>query len=76
MTAYCLARGIEYIYEECPFAAGSTSIYYKELLNKLENDRPGAKMVFYISFLEAKSNGLFAEQQNFRPVLNNCPICG
>src|SRR5690349_23109689 len=44
MAAYAILRGIEYIYEECPFAAGSTSIYYKELLNKLENDRPGAKM--------------------------------
>jgi len=76
MTAYALLSGIEYIYEECPFAVGSTSIYYKELLNKLENDRPGAKMVFYISFLEAKSNGLFVEPQTVRPVLNNCPICG
>ncbi len=76
MAAYAILRGIEYIYEECPFASGSTSIYYKELLNKLENDRPGAKMVFYISFLEAKSNGLFAEQQKFRPALNNCPTCG
>jgi tRNA-5-methyluridine54 2-sulfurtransferase len=35
MAAYALLRGIEYIYEECPFAEGSTSIYYKELLNRL-----------------------------------------
>jgi uncharacterized protein (TIGR00269 family) len=76
MTAYALLRGIEYIYEECPFATGSTSIYYKELLNKLENDRPGAKMIFYISFLEAKSNGLFVDHQAVRPPLNPCPTCG
>jgi len=76
MTAYAILRGIEYIYEECPFATGSTSIYYKELLNRLENDRPGAKMIFYISFLEAKSNGLFVEHQKVKPVLNNCPTCG
>jgi uncharacterized protein (TIGR00269 family) len=76
MTAYAILRGIEYIYEECPFATGSTSIYYKELLNKLENDRPGAKMIFYISFLEAKSNGLFVDHQTVRPVLNACPTCG
>jgi len=68
--------GIEYIYEECPFATGSTSIYYKELLNKLENDRPGAKMVFYISFLEARSNGLFVNNEQVRPALNPCPTCG
>ena len=76
MTAYALLSGIEYIYEECPFATGSTSIYYKELLNKLENDRPGAKMVFYISFLEARSNGLFVNNEQVRPALNPCPTCG
>jgi len=76
MTAYALLRGIEYIYEECPFAVGSTSIYYKELLNKLENDRPGTKMIFYISFLEAKSSGLFVENQQIRPPLAPCPTCG
>src|SRR6266496_4228035 len=36
MAAYAILRGIEYIYEECLFADGSTSIYYKELLNQLE----------------------------------------
>lgn len=76
MTAYALLRGIEYIYEECPFAEGSTSIYYKELLNKLENDRPGAKMIFYISYLDAKNNGLFAAPETIRPPLNACPTCG
>ena len=76
MAAYAILRGIEYIYEECPFADGSTSIYYKELLNKLENDRPGAKMVFYISYLEAKSNGLFAAPETLKPVLTPCPTCG
>ncbi|MGC1378129.1 MAG: arginosuccinate synthase [Anaerolineales bacterium] len=76
MAAYAVLRGIEYIYEECPFSVGSTSIYYKELLNKLENDRPGAKMVFYISYLEAKSNGMFVEPETIRPVLNACPVCG
>lgn len=76
MAAYAILRGIEYIYEECPFAEGSTSIYYKELLNTLENNRPGAKMIFYISYLEAKSNGLFAEPEKIKPLLNPCPTCG
>ena len=65
MTAYALLRGIEYIYEECPFAEGSTSIYYKEILNQLENDRPGAKLTFYLRFLEARQSGLFAERNDF-----------
>jgi tRNA-5-methyluridine54 2-sulfurtransferase len=76
MTAYALLRGIEYIYEECPFSVGSTSIYYKELLNKLENDNPGAKMHFYTRFLEAKKAGLFAEKELERPALHPCPQCG
>ena len=77
MAAYALLRGIEYIYEECPFAEGSTSIYYKEVLNKLENDRPGAKLTFYLSFLEAREGGLFAGQPDApRPELHACPNCG
>ncbi|MGE5074023.1 MAG: ATP-binding protein [Anaerolineae bacterium] len=77
MTAYALLRGIEYIYEECPFAEGSTSIYYKEVLNKLESDRPGAKLTFYLSFLEARASGLFAGHPDGpRPELHACPNCG
>src|SRR5512135_3138114 len=62
MTAYALLRGIEYIYEECPYALGSTSIYYKEILNQLENARPGTKLTFYLRFLEARHEGLFGGQ--------------
>jgi uncharacterized protein (TIGR00269 family) len=76
MTAYALLRGIEYIYEECPFSVGSTSIYYKQLLNKLENERPGAKLIFYLKFLEARQDGLFATQAQELPVLHICPTCG
>jgi uncharacterized protein (TIGR00269 family) len=76
MLAYALLRGIDYIYEECPFAEDATSIYYKELLNKLENDRPGAKLNFYLSFLEARKNGLFAKQEEVRAELHPCPNCG
>ena len=76
MTAYALLRGIEYIYAECPYAVGSTSIYYKELLNRLENDRPGAKLSFYLSFLEARARGLFAPVEQLRAELHACPGCG
>jgi len=76
MTAYALLSDIEYIYDECPFAVGSNSIYYKELLNQLESQRAGAKLTFYLSFLEARRNGLFAEAPNSLPVLNPCSVCG
>jgi uncharacterized protein (TIGR00269 family) len=74
-AAYAILRGIDYIYDECPHAAGSNTIYYKELLNKLEEDRPGAKLQFYLSFLEAKSQGLF-ERASSEVVLHACHRCG
>ena len=77
MAAYAVLKGIEYIYEECPYAAGARTIYYKELLNKIEHDRPGAKLQFYLSFLQAKENGLFAPQADPGAVLlHACPSCG
>ncbi len=76
MLAYALLRGIEYIYDECPFSVGSTSIYYKQMLNKLESDRPGAKQSFYLSFLEARKSGLFAEREEIQAELHPCPNCG
>jgi uncharacterized protein (TIGR00269 family) len=76
-ASYALLSGIEYIYQECPFSEGSNSIYYKELLNRLETDRPGAKLSFYLSFLEAKKNGLFAAHAD-RAIekLHACTTCG
>jgi len=76
MLAYALLRGIEYIYEECPFSIGSTSIFYKQLLNKLESDHPGAKQSFYLSFLEARKSGLFAEREKIQAELHPCFNCG
>lgn len=77
MTAYAIARGIEYIYEECPFAEGSQQIFYKEALNQLETARPGAKLTFYIKFLDAKQSGeLFISKETDRKNLNACPECG
>jgi uncharacterized protein (TIGR00269 family) len=77
MTAYAISRNIEYIYEECPFADGSQSILYKETLNQLETARPGAKLIFYLNFLEARKNGsLFIEKNMEAAHLHPCPRCG
>ena len=77
MAAYALLNNIQYIYDECPHAEGAKSIYYKEMLNRLEADRPGAKLNFYLSFLRAKNGGLFGEiaDQDIQS-LNTCPTCG
>ncbi len=77
MAAYALLSGINYIHDECPFSIDSTSIYHKELLNKLESDRPGAKLNFYLSFLRAKRDGLFSPSADENAdLLHSCPECG
>ncbi len=77
MAAYSLLRGIEYIYEECPFAGGSTTIFYKELLNRLEEAQPGVKLSFYLKFLEARDGGLFTlTAEEAKAALHTCPSCG
>ena len=75
-AAYALLRGIDYVYDECPHALGSKTIYYKELLNQLERESPGAKLQFYLSFLRAKEKeGLFAQVEE-RVTLAACERCG
>jgi tRNA-5-methyluridine54 2-sulfurtransferase len=77
MAAYALLSGINYIHDECPFSIDSTSIYHKGLLNKLETDRPGAKLNFYLSFLRAKRDGLFSPSADENAdLLHSCPECG
>ncbi len=76
MASYAILRGIEYIYEECPFAEGATSIYYKELLNRLETDKPGSKLIFYLRFLDARQSGLFHMPTEAPVELHPCTNCG
>jgi uncharacterized protein (TIGR00269 family) len=75
-AAYALIRGIDYIYDECPFAKGSTTNFYKELLNQLELNSPGAKQQFYLEFLSARNaeRVVFAEVE--RAELHPCMRCG
>jgi uncharacterized protein (TIGR00269 family) len=75
-AAYALVRGIEYIYDECPFAEGSTSIEHKEILNQMERTSPGTKLQFYLNFLRAKEQGLFAEHKADQVELHACEKCG
>lgn len=52
MAAYCVLRGIDYIVEECPMAAGNKHLGYKEALNAIEAQSPGTKHAFYFGFLD------------------------
>jgi uncharacterized protein (TIGR00269 family) len=75
-AAYVLIRGIDYIYDECPFAKGSTTNLYKELLNQLELNSPGAKQQFYLQFLQARDRGTVSFAEAERAELHPCVHCG
>jgi tRNA-5-methyluridine54 2-sulfurtransferase len=75
-AAYTLISGIDYIYEECPFATGATSIAHKETLLKMEHETPGTKLHFYVNFLRAKEEGLLTNNVDIPPQLQPCQKCG
>ena len=43
MAAWCIVRGIDYLVDECPMAAGNKHLGYKEALNAIEETSPGSK---------------------------------
>ena len=76
MAAYALVRGIDYIYDECPYSKGATSLIYKGLLNQLEEESPGAKQQFYLSFLQARREGRLQLEEREVVELGECERCG
>lgn len=77
-AAYSILRNIKYIYEECPYSKGSTSLEYKQILNNIEEQQPGAKIRFYARFLKARKAGLFGDQPDLlnSEELHPCDNCG
>ena len=77
MTAYAFLCKIRYILDDCPYSADATSIYYKHVLNRMEEDRPGLKLSFYLHFLKAKDEGVFSmTNEDELKRLAVCPSCG
>jgi uncharacterized protein (TIGR00269 family) len=75
-AAYALLRGIDYIYDECPYAKGATTLFYKDLLNQLEGNSPGAKQQFYLSFLQARDEGRLCFVEGPEVEIGECERCG
>lgn len=77
-AAYSLLRGINYIEEECPYSVGSKQLYYKDLINKIEEEQPGTKLAFYVGFLNARERGAFESLPEAHKDLDMhpCPVCG
>ena len=74
-AAYALITGIDYIYDECPYAVGATSLRYKDILNQMEEESPGTKLQFYQGFLQVRKEGFFCEQVE-DVELSPCSNCG
>jgi uncharacterized protein (TIGR00269 family) len=75
-AAYCIVRGIDYLVEECPMAAGNRHLGYKEALNAVEARSPGAKAAFYLGFLQRMAPRLADESVAARGGLSPCATCG
>ena len=76
MAAYCVVRGIDYIVDECPMAAGNKHLGYKESLNAVEATSPGTKHDFYFGFLARASAHFRPEAEGEQADLQPCTSCG
>jgi uncharacterized protein (TIGR00269 family) len=76
MAAYCVLRGIDYIVEECPMAAGNKHLGYKEALNAVEAVSPGTKHDFYFGFLARASSRFTPDAVAEQEQLRACERCG
>jgi uncharacterized protein (TIGR00269 family) len=75
-AAWCLVRGIDYVVEECPIAAGNRHLSYKETLNGVEARSPGSKATFYLGFLERMAPLLAGHSAAAAGALEHCERCG
>lgn len=73
MAAYAFFRGIEYVLDECPNSAGATQLVYKDALNRIEAEIPGAKTSFVREFL-ARGQPAFTADEPSPP--STCTGCG
>ena len=76
MAAYCIVSGIDYIVDECPMADGNKHLGYKDALNLIEANSPGAKADFYLGFLRRAADRFSPEAEASREDLGACTRCG
>ena len=75
-ASYAIIERIDYILEECPMAKGAKSLAYKDMLNTLEEEHPGAKYHFLVGYL--KQGRASVNQGGFDQAsdLHACTRCG
>lgn len=75
-AAWCIVRGIDYLVDECPMAAGNKHLHYKGMLNSMEAESPGSKASFYLNFVERMAPLLAGHHADDREALGTCAECG
>jgi uncharacterized protein (TIGR00269 family) len=75
-AAYAIVERIDYILEECPMARGAKSLVYKDMLNSLEEDQPGAKYGFLVGFLKQGRRTVPEAGFDQATDLRECVRCG
>ncbi|MFK8023656.1 MAG: ATP-binding protein [Ilumatobacter sp.] len=75
-AAWCLLRGIDYLVEECPIAAGNRHLHHKDVLNRIEKESPSSKAAFYLNFIDNMSPVLANHSAAANGELQDCGRCG
>jgi tRNA-5-methyluridine54 2-sulfurtransferase len=75
-AAYAIIERIDYILEECPMAKGAKSLAYKDMLNRLEEEQPGAKHRFLVGFMKEGRAAVKAGAFDQATGLRECARCG
>ncbi len=73
IAAYSFISGIEYVYKACPFSKQASTKFYKKILNEIEEEMPGTKMMFLKGFYEFKNKYKISESMS---ELKKCRVCG
>ena len=75
-AAWCLVRGIDYLVEECPIAAGNRHLHHKDVLNAIEKESPSTKSAFYLNFIDNMAPLLAGQSAAAAGELSHCTRCG
>jgi uncharacterized protein (TIGR00269 family) len=75
-AAWCVVRGIDYLVEECPMAAGNKHLEYKAALNAIERGSPGSKAAFYLNYIERMAPLLAGVRTESATEVGACSSCG
>lgn len=76
---YAILNEIDYIKDECPYSKDAKTLFYKSILNKVEENSPGAKIRFYKGFLEIQKKYFkFVHKKHIEIIgeRKECKICG